>query len=198
MRSDLEQLMEEHGHTGRLKIHNTLTRPHEDWQHGRGRITVDMMKAHLPPPSEDTLICICGPEAMQETAKKQLTALGFDVTKWASRRHLPSWLTSMTGRSWCSRQSVWGIFCYSCYCRQCSRHDVALRPNSCSMPSCPGKMRSPAATSYRQPAQSDVSITAGGLATKSTGWKTAEEKAFCASRSVTMQAVYCRVKGMDG
>jgi nitrate reductase (NAD(P)H) len=98
MRSDLEHLMEEQGHTGRLKIHNTLTRPHEDWQHGRGRITADMMKAHLPQPSEDTLICICGPEAMQETAQKQLTELGFDVTKWVSHWHLPSRLTSMTGR----------------------------------------------------------------------------------------------------
>jgi nitrate reductase (NAD(P)H) len=79
MRVELEELVLNHGPKDRLKLHNTLTQPPEGWEHGRGRITLDMMKAHLPPPDEGTLICICGPEAMQETAKVQLTELGFDV-----------------------------------------------------------------------------------------------------------------------
>lgn len=41
-----------------------------------------MMKMHLPPVGEDSLILVCGPDAMIEgIVKPGLTALGWDVEK---------------------------------------------------------------------------------------------------------------------
>lgn len=57
-----------------------------EWDMGRGRINVDLMRKHLPPPPKvgddgelDTLALVCGPPAMEEAVKKGLAELGWDV-----------------------------------------------------------------------------------------------------------------------
>eukprot|EP00913_Durusdinium_trenchii_P012962 g12171.t1 len=63
---------------GRFKLYYTLDFPPADWQHKTGFITADMIKECLPPPSQDSLVLMCGPPPMIEFAcKKNLEALGF-------------------------------------------------------------------------------------------------------------------------
>jgi nitrate reductase (NAD(P)H) len=61
----------------------------DDWNGGKGRINVDLMKKHLPPPPkkrenddeelEDTLALVCGPPAMEHAVKEGLAECGWDV-----------------------------------------------------------------------------------------------------------------------
>lgn len=60
----------------------------DDWAGGKGRVNVDLMRQHLPPPPpvrgegdelEDTLALVCGPPAMEEAVKKGLAEIGWDV-----------------------------------------------------------------------------------------------------------------------
>ena len=53
----------------RLRIHHTLTREPaaSGWAGGRGRIGRALLEQHLPPPSEDVLVFVCGPPAMYDT-----------------------------------------------------------------------------------------------------------------------------------
>jgi cytochrome-b5 reductase len=55
-------------HPRRLHVHHTLTREPEGsgWTGRRGRIDAAMLRAHLPPPSDDVLIFVCGPPAMYD------------------------------------------------------------------------------------------------------------------------------------
>ena len=79
MREELDELEQQYGKLGRLKMYHTLTKPNEDWKHGRGRIDPEMLRQRLPAPAESTIICLCGPEPMQETVKSGLKTLGFDL-----------------------------------------------------------------------------------------------------------------------
>lgn len=64
---------------GRFSLFYTLDFPPANWQGKTGFITADMIKECLPPPSDDTLVLMCGPPPMVEHAcKKNLTALGFE------------------------------------------------------------------------------------------------------------------------
>lgn len=59
---------------------NYLSKPHDDWSGGKGRITLQCMREHLPEPDQDTLILLCGPEAMQEeVVKPGLQKMGYDI-----------------------------------------------------------------------------------------------------------------------
>ncbi|KAF8599085.1 hypothetical protein BDV93DRAFT_539018 [Ceratobasidium sp. AG-I] len=69
---------------GRMKAHFTLSKsPNEGWTFSTGRINDDMMRMHLPPSSQsDTLILICGPDALiKQTVKPGLERLGWDTEK---------------------------------------------------------------------------------------------------------------------
>lgn len=39
-----------------------------DWEYSEGFISEDMVREHLPPPSDDTLIVMCGPPPMIQFA----------------------------------------------------------------------------------------------------------------------------------
>lgn len=66
---------------GRFTLHYTLDFPPAGWQHKSGFITANMIKECLPPPSEETLVLMCGPPPMVEFAcKKNLEALGYAKT----------------------------------------------------------------------------------------------------------------------
>ena len=49
-----------------------------EWTGFRGRITAEMIKeSGMPEPSDDTLICMCGPMAFCKTVTDTLTSLGY-------------------------------------------------------------------------------------------------------------------------
>lgn len=48
------------------------------WKYSSGLVTADMIKEHLPPPGEGTLILVCGPPRMiQEAVHPSLEQLGY-------------------------------------------------------------------------------------------------------------------------
>ena len=54
-REELDALAQDHAH--RFSLHHTLSKPPPgDWTHSQGRVTLQMLRKHLPPPDEDTLI----------------------------------------------------------------------------------------------------------------------------------------------
>ena len=48
-----------------------------NWTQGVGFVTKEMIKEHLPPPSNETLILHCGPRVFNEMMVKHLTELGY-------------------------------------------------------------------------------------------------------------------------
>jgi len=65
-------------HPDRFKVWYTLDRPPSGWSYSTGFIDVDMIKAHLPSATEETLVLMCGPPPMVKFACQQnLDKLGF-------------------------------------------------------------------------------------------------------------------------
>lgn len=63
----------------KFKVHYTLDRPPKKWAGSTGFIDADMIAAHLPAPSNDTLIVMCGPPPMIKFAcRANLDALSYD------------------------------------------------------------------------------------------------------------------------
>ena len=73
-------MLQQHG-TQRLALYHTLSRaPVEGWKYGSGRVNDEMMAAHLPLPSPDSLILACGPPTMlDETVKPGLRRIGWNI-----------------------------------------------------------------------------------------------------------------------
>ncbi|XP_051249181.1 NADH-cytochrome b5 reductase 3 [Dicentrarchus labrax] len=66
LRPELEEIQV--NNPDRFKLWFTLDRAPEDWEYSQGFIGEDMVREHLPPPSEDTLILMCGPPPMIQFA----------------------------------------------------------------------------------------------------------------------------------
>ncbi|KAF6764114.1 nitrate reductase [Ephemerocybe angulata] len=66
-------------HPSRLHLRYSLTgKPvPEGWSHSVGRMDGDMMKAYLPRPSDEGIVCICGPPQMEQSGKDALMLLGW-------------------------------------------------------------------------------------------------------------------------
>ena len=62
LRDELEQLSETSNK--RLKVWYTVDRDSEGWKYSKGFINDTMLSEHMPPPGDETLICICGPPPM--------------------------------------------------------------------------------------------------------------------------------------
>jgi len=78
VREELEALQA--AHPDRFTLHYTLDRPPTDgsWRYSTGFIDQAMISANLPPPSDDTLVLMCGPPPMIKFAcKANLDALGY-------------------------------------------------------------------------------------------------------------------------
>mmetsp|Transcript_23506 Transcript_23506/g.51586 ORF Transcript_23506/g.51586 Transcript_23506/m.51586 type:complete len:306 (+) Transcript_23506:146-1063(+) len=65
-KSHIDELVKKH--PGRVKVHYVLTQPRNPafWHGSTGYVTADILKAHLPPPSEDVTVLVCGPEPMMK------------------------------------------------------------------------------------------------------------------------------------
>jgi cytochrome-b5 reductase len=57
--------------------HHLLEEPPAGWQHGTGRVTADVLRRHLPPPSPDTCVFLCGPPPMVDALETTLAELGY-------------------------------------------------------------------------------------------------------------------------
>uniref|UniRef100_A0A7M4EFD0 NADH-cytochrome b5 reductase n=1 Tax=Crocodylus porosus TaxID=8502 RepID=A0A7M4EFD0_CROPO len=76
LRTELEEVAKKH--PSQFKLWYTLDRPPQDWKYSSGFITVDMIKAHLPPPGNDSIILMCGPPPMiQFACQPSLDKLGY-------------------------------------------------------------------------------------------------------------------------
>ncbi|XP_027199195.2 NADH-cytochrome b5 reductase 3-like isoform X2 [Dermatophagoides pteronyssinus] len=76
LRKELEEVREKH--PDRLKLWYTLDRPSEGWQYSTGFINDEMISKHLPQPSDDTFILMCGPPPMiKHACLPNLDKLGY-------------------------------------------------------------------------------------------------------------------------
>ena len=76
LREELERIVS--SHADRFQLWYTVDRPSDDWKYSKGFINDTMVSEHLPPPGDDTLICICGPPPMVKFAcLPNLEKLGF-------------------------------------------------------------------------------------------------------------------------
>lgn len=62
LRPELEDLASEHSQ--RFHLWFTLDRPTEGWKYSQGFVNDEMIRTHLPPPGDDTIILMCGPPPM--------------------------------------------------------------------------------------------------------------------------------------
>ncbi|KAM4617965.1 NADH-cytochrome b5 reductase 2 [Discoglossus pictus] len=76
LRKELEDLAK--NHPDQFKLWFTLDRPPQGWKFDSGFVTADMIKKHLPPPSDNVLVVMCGPPPMiQFACQDNLTKLGY-------------------------------------------------------------------------------------------------------------------------
>ncbi|XP_041833178.1 NADH-cytochrome b5 reductase 3 [Melanotaenia boesemani] len=66
LREELEEIQV--NHPDRFKLWFTVDRAPENWEFSEGFISEDMVREHLPIPSDDTLILMCGPPPMIQFA----------------------------------------------------------------------------------------------------------------------------------
>lgn len=66
LRPELEEVLA--NNPRRFKLWFTLDRAPEGWEYSQGFINEDMVRNHLPPPGNDTLILMCGPPPMIQFA----------------------------------------------------------------------------------------------------------------------------------
>lgn len=57
--------------------HHVLEQPSAGWTQGTGRVTIDVLRGHLPPPGPDTCVFLCGPPPMVDTLEATLKELGY-------------------------------------------------------------------------------------------------------------------------
>lgn len=57
-REELDRLAREH--PDRFKIWYTVDRPPANWKYSSGFVNDEMIKEHLPPPGDDTVVLMCG------------------------------------------------------------------------------------------------------------------------------------------
>jgi nitrate reductase (NAD(P)H) len=74
-REDLDRFAQENG--DRCKLLNTLTQGPEEWKGLRGRIGEGMLKEHCVRMEGESLVLICGPEALEKASHKALVEQGW-------------------------------------------------------------------------------------------------------------------------
>ncbi|XP_068611393.1 NADH-cytochrome b5 reductase 3-like [Brachionichthys hirsutus] len=66
LRPELEEIQV--NNPDRFKLWFTVDKAPENWEYSQGFISEDMVREHLPPPGDDTLILMCGPPPMIQFA----------------------------------------------------------------------------------------------------------------------------------
>ena len=58
-------------------VHHVLEQPPVGWTQGKGRITEEMLRHHLPPPAPETAVFLCGPPLMVDALEETLRSIGY-------------------------------------------------------------------------------------------------------------------------
>ncbi|XP_026167374.1 NADH-cytochrome b5 reductase 2 [Mastacembelus armatus] len=66
LREELKEVKK--NHPDKVNLWFTLDKPPQDWSYSSGFVTYDMIKDHIPAPSKDVLIVLCGPPPMIQSA----------------------------------------------------------------------------------------------------------------------------------
>ncbi len=61
----------------KFHCYHVLGQPPAGWTMGAGRITAEILHAHLPPPGPDTVVFLCGPPPMVDALEGNLKTLGY-------------------------------------------------------------------------------------------------------------------------
>ncbi|XP_021942618.1 NADH-cytochrome b5 reductase 2 isoform X2 [Zootermopsis nevadensis] len=78
LKNELEEVAT--AHPSQFKLWYTVDRPSEGWKYSVGFISDEMIKDHLFPPSQDTLVLMCGPPPMINVAcVPNLDKMGYDA-----------------------------------------------------------------------------------------------------------------------
>nr|KAG5691404.1 hypothetical protein BaRGS_003776 [Batillaria attramentaria] len=80
LRTELEEIKQQY--PSRFHLWYTLDRPPAGWKYGSGFVNDVMIKEHLPPPGDDSLILMCGPPPMINFAcQPNLEKLGYSPAR---------------------------------------------------------------------------------------------------------------------
>jgi len=63
LKKEFDQLAGKHKN---FKVYYVLEKPPKGWKQGTGYVSADIVKKQLPPPSQDSIIYVCGPPGMME------------------------------------------------------------------------------------------------------------------------------------
>ncbi|MDE3018908.1 MAG: cytochrome-b5 reductase [Nitrospirota bacterium] len=74
LREEFERAAREHP---TFHCYHVLGQPPAGWSMGVGRVTPDLLRAHLPPPGPGTVLFLCGPPPMVDALEGTLKALGY-------------------------------------------------------------------------------------------------------------------------
>ncbi|KAL2853318.1 hypothetical protein BJY01DRAFT_259098 [Aspergillus pseudoustus] len=76
-RAELDALENQDKKGEKCSIVHTLTKGPENWTGRRGRIDEELIKQYAGTPNDQTMILVCGPEAMEKASKEILLSLGW-------------------------------------------------------------------------------------------------------------------------
>jgi nitrate reductase (NAD(P)H) len=62
---------------GRCDIIHTLTQPPETWTGHKGRISEYLLKHYIAPPHKQSMVLVCGPEALEQSVRRMLLDQGW-------------------------------------------------------------------------------------------------------------------------
>jgi len=80
LREKLEDFVSKH--PDQFEVYHVLNNPGEGWKQGKGFITPDIIQEHIPAPSEDSLVLMCGPTPMNNAMVGHLTKLGYSEQQY--------------------------------------------------------------------------------------------------------------------
>lgn len=82
LQDDIDEIAEKYPY---FKVHYVLNRPSKGWEEGStGYVTADIIRKHLPAPSPETKLFICGPPKMCDAMKTASETVGFDKARDSS------------------------------------------------------------------------------------------------------------------
>ena len=64
-------------HPTRFTVHYVLDRAPEKWEGSVGYITPEIIAAHCPPPSPDSMLLLCGPLPMTKSTENHIKEIGY-------------------------------------------------------------------------------------------------------------------------
>lgn len=63
LREEFDQLAQKYPN---FRVYYVVLKPSEEWNQGKGFVNEEIIREHIPPPSEDHLVMVCGPPGMMK------------------------------------------------------------------------------------------------------------------------------------